>query len=96
MAMIEAMANGSEAPDGSAAGGRTTPQINAKGLGRDGAAKPMIYSAPELGSETPSVQLAKADGGAESNTAKRQQARSNPNRGSRGNKGGSKAGKRKR
>jgi preprotein translocase subunit SecA len=65
------------------------PQIKAKGLDREPAAKPMIYSAPELGSEAPAVQTS---GGEEkpsgqSATARRQQARQNPNRGSRGNKG---------
>jgi hypothetical protein len=47
----------------------------------------MIYSAPELGSEGPSV---KRSGGeattSASKTAKRQQARANPNRGNRGNR----------
>ena len=65
-----------------------SPHIMAKGLGRDGGAQPMTYSAPELGSESPSVQTAPGAkaGAAESKTAKRQQARSNPNRGSRGSK----------
>ncbi len=65
------------------------PHISAKGLDRGGQEKPMIYSAPELGSDTPSVHTTgdtKAGAG-ESKTARRQQARSNPNRGSRGNKG---------
>ncbi len=93
-----AAADAETAADSRSGNGRAAPQISAKGLGRDTSARPMIYSAPELGSETPSVQLAKADGdGVASNTARRQQARSaNPNRGSRGNKGGGKATKRKR
>jgi preprotein translocase subunit SecA len=65
------------------------PRINAKGLDRTGGDKPLTYIAPELGSESPSVQTS---GGTEkpksaSATARRQQARSNPNRGSRGNRG---------
>jgi preprotein translocase subunit SecA len=66
------------------------PQIKAKGLDREPAAKPMIYSAPELGSETPAVKTTSSGDGAkpagQSSTARRQQARQNPNRGSRGNK----------
>ncbi len=103
---VESGANGSakESANGTGSGsrnGRTAPQISAKGLGRDTSAKPMIYSAPELGSDTPAVQLAKPDAAdGTSSAARRQQPRtSNPNRGSRGNKGASKngkAGKRKR
>jgi preprotein translocase subunit SecA len=66
------------------------PQIKAKGLDREPAAKPMIYSAPELGSETPAVKSTSGDdggrAGGQSATARRQQSRQNPNRGSRGNK----------
>jgi preprotein translocase subunit SecA len=74
------------------------PKINAKGLDRSGGEKPLTYSAPDLGSDAPAVQTS---GGGDksatgSTTAKRQQARSNPNRGSRGNKGGSAKNKRKR
>jgi preprotein translocase subunit SecA len=80
-----------------AQGGR--PQIKAKGLDRRTEEKPLIYSSPELGSETPNVQT--SAGGAEkasrSATARRQQAaRQNPNRGSRGNKGAANRNKRKR
>jgi preprotein translocase subunit SecA len=74
------------------------PHIRAKGLDRTGGARPLTYSAPELGSESPSVKTTTDDEkavGASSATARRQQARSNPNRGSRGNKGGAKS-KRKR
>jgi len=72
-----------------AGNGKAAPHINAKGLARDTSAKPLVYSAPELGSETPAVQTSKSDkpGIAPSGTARRQQSRSsNPNRGSRGNK----------
>jgi preprotein translocase subunit SecA len=69
--------------------GNGKPTINAKGLDRSGGEKPLTYSAPELGSDAPAVQTSgggdKASSG--SATARRQQARSNPNRGSRGNKG---------
>src|SRR3954447_17101453 len=66
------------------------PGIKAKGLDRTGGDKPLTYTAPDLGSESPSVQTSGGEkpNGATSATAKRQQARSNPNRGSRGNKGG--------
>ena len=66
------------------------PEIKAKGLDRTGGDKPLTYTAPDLGSDSPSVQTSGGDqaAGAKSATAKRQQARSNPNRGSRGNKGG--------
>ena len=86
--------------DEPAAGNGAHPQIKAKGLDRGRTDKPLVYSSPELGSEAPSVQTGSASGekaaaGAESATARRQQARSsNPNRGSRGNKGG--ANRRKR
>jgi len=69
--------------------GKGKPHINAKGLNRDTSAKPLVYSAPELGSDTPAVQASKDDraSAGSSNTARRQQARgNNPNRGSRGNK----------
>jgi preprotein translocase subunit SecA len=76
-----------------------TPHIRAKGLDRGaGRERPLTYSAPELGSDGPSVNTTTDDdkpSGASSATARRQQARSNPNRGSRGNKGGAKS-KRKR
>jgi preprotein translocase subunit SecA len=75
------------------------PEIKAKGLDRTGGDKPLTYTAPELGSDSPSVQTSGGDKalGANSATAKRQQARSNPNRGSRGNRGsGSSRSKRKR
>jgi preprotein translocase subunit SecA len=76
------------------------PEIRAKGLDRTGGDKPLTYIAPELGSESPSVQQTSGSDkpvGANSATAKRQQARSNPNRGSRGNKGsGASRSKRKR
>jgi preprotein translocase subunit SecA len=61
-----------------------------------------VYSSPELGSDSPAVQTSEPgdDGPAKSATARRQQqARSNPNRGSRGNrksKSGAKPNKRKR
>jgi preprotein translocase subunit SecA len=80
------------------AGTNGKPKINAKGLDRTGGEKPLTYSAPELGSDAPAVQTS---GGSDktagaSATAKRQQARSNPNRGSRGNKGAASKNKRKR
>ena len=88
-----AAANGGGGGGGSAGDGHDAhPQIRAKGLDRGKADVPLVYTAPELGSETPSVQTS---GGSDkpassgSATARRQQARSsNPNRGSRGNKGG--------
>jgi preprotein translocase subunit SecA len=90
-AMIEAAQAEHEHANGKA------PQISAKGLGRERTEQPMIYSAPELGSDTPSLQRTSDEQeAAESKTAKRQQARSaNPNRGSRGNRPG-KAPKRKK
>ncbi|HZC72751.1 MAG TPA: preprotein translocase subunit SecA [Jatrophihabitans sp.] len=66
------------------------PRINAKGLDRSGGEQPLTYTAPELGSDTPAVQTTRGDGapktGGRSATARRQQSRQNPNRGSRGNK----------
>src|SRR4051812_12031611 len=74
------------------------PHIKAKGLDRATEEKPLIYSAPELGSETPAVRTSGGTEktGGQSATARRQQARQNPNRGSRGNKGSSSRNKRKR
>jgi hypothetical protein len=64
------------------------PQISAKGLGRPRAeTAPLTYSAPALGSETPEVHVegvAAPAAGNRAGTAK--QRRTNPNRGSRGNK----------
>jgi preprotein translocase subunit SecA len=70
------------------ADGKGAPHISAKGLDRDKAAKPLVYSAPTLGSETPEVRVTSGDGAsAASKSAKRQQqSRANPNRGSRGNR----------
>ena len=64
-----------------------TPHIKAKGLDRGSDTdRPLVYTAPELGSETPQVRTS---GGAAKEPAagRRQQPRGNPNRGSRGNKG---------
>src|SRR5262249_30875451 len=75
------------------------PQIKAKGLDHKTEEKPLIYSSPELGSETRNAQTAGdgAEKSGQSATARRQQARQNPNRGSRGNKaGGGNRGRRKR
>jgi preprotein translocase subunit SecA len=82
MSMLESAQQEHEA---AANGGK--PEIRAKGLDRTGGDKPLTYTAPELGSDGPSVQTtAEKPAGAGSASAKRQQARSNPNRGSRGNK----------
>src|SRR6202035_3924630 len=63
------------------------PQIRAKGLDRDTSAKPLVYSSPELGSDSPNVQTTTESlDGTTSSGSRRQQARSNPNRGSRGNR----------
>ena len=77
--------------------GRAAPHISAKGLDRDTSAKPLVYSAPTLGSETPEVRVTNGDGptGASRSAKRQQQSRANPNRGSRGNRG-SNARKRKR
>ena len=72
--------------------GHLAPHVSAKGLDRDTSAKPLVYSAPTLGSETPEVRVTGSDGsasgaGGASKSAKRQQqSRANPNRGSRGNR----------
>jgi len=64
------------------------PQISAKGLGRPRSeTAPLTYSAPALGSEAPEVHVeggAAPEGGSRAEAAK--QRRTNPNRGSRGNK----------
>ncbi|SHF84011.1 protein translocase subunit secA [Jatrophihabitans endophyticus] len=67
-----------------------SPKVRAKGLDRNQGKQPLTYSAPDLGSDAPAVTTEADDSpkGGTSATAKRQQARSNPNRGSRGNKGG--------
>jgi preprotein translocase subunit SecA len=78
----------------------SAPQIKAKGLDRRREEQALTYSAPELGSDSPSVQTdgaAKAAATSGSATARRQQARSgNPNRGSRGNKSTANRNKRKK
>jgi preprotein translocase subunit SecA len=67
---------------------KSAPHVTAKGLDRDVSAKPLVYSSPELGSDSPSVTTSGGEPktGGTSATARRQQARSNPNRGSRGNR----------
>jgi preprotein translocase subunit SecA len=66
------------------------PHINARGLGNGGGDQPLTYIAPELGSDTPAVRTTNtgkaAAAAGTSPTARRSQSRSNPNRGSRGNK----------
>src|SRR5689334_4981637 len=66
------------------------PQVTAKGLDRDDQNdKSLVYSSPELGSDTPSVQTT-GDTGTTGGAARKprpggnQRTRSNPNRGSRG------------
>ena len=80
----------SESESEPASNGATRPQLRAKGLDRSVSQKPLTYSAPELGEDTPSITHdgGDADATAKSGTssARRQQARRNPNRGSRGNK----------
>jgi preprotein translocase subunit SecA len=82
--------------DGKAA----APHVSAKGLDRDGSARPLVYSAPTLGSDAPDVRVSASedtDSGSSSKSAKRQQqSRSNPNRGSRGNRSTGTARRRKR
>jgi preprotein translocase subunit SecA len=77
------------APDGHDGHG---PQISAKGLQREQPERPLVYSAPALGSDTPDVRVTgeatSAAANSESKTARRQQARANPNRGNRGNRAG--------
>ena len=80
-------------PNGAQPNGRSTaPHINAKGLDRDTSGRPLIYSSPTLGSDAPEVRMTSDDqdssgpSSASSSTARRQQSRSNPNRGSRGNR----------
>ncbi|HEY7047939.1 MAG TPA: preprotein translocase subunit SecA [Jatrophihabitantaceae bacterium] len=67
---------------------KPAPQVSARGLNRDASSRPLVYSAPTLGSDTPDVRVTGGDDSAsESKSAKRQQqSRSNPNRGSRGNR----------
>src|SRR5262249_16720714 len=64
---------------------KAAPQVSARGLNRDASSRPLVYSAPTLGSDAPEVRVTGGDGAAdESKSAKRQQqSRSNPNRGSR-------------
>jgi preprotein translocase subunit SecA len=83
LSMLEAAQEEHEAAQG-------RPEIKAKGLDRTGGEKPLTYTAPELGSEGPSVKTTGGEkpAGTNSATARRQQARSNPNRGSRGNRSG--------
>ena len=80
-------------PNGAQPNGRSTaPHISAKGLERDTSARPLIYSSPTLGSDTPEVRMTSEEESSSdrssgtSSTARRQQNRSNPNRGSRGNR----------
>jgi preprotein translocase subunit SecA len=63
--------------------------LKAKGLQREQASRPLLFSGPEAGTDEPTVRAensAAAGTNSNSNTAKRQAARSNPNRGNRGNK----------
>ena len=63
------------------------PHISAKGLDRSEQAAPLTYSAPALGSEAPEVHTEGGQRPSASKAAKSaNQRRTNPNRGSRGNK----------
>jgi preprotein translocase subunit SecA len=67
---------------------QAAPQIAAKGLERTGGDRPLTYTAPTIDSEEPVVRTEggeKPDAGG-TNSARRQASRSNPNRGSRGNR----------
>ncbi len=90
----EAATNGAS-PNGAGKGAK--PAVRAKGLERS-EQRGLTYTSPELGSDAPSVTT--TDDGAESSsssaTARRQAARGNPNRGSRGNKRTSNANRSKR
>jgi preprotein translocase subunit SecA len=75
--------------------GEHHPHVTAKGLERRESDVPLTYTAPELGSDSPSIRTDRsaggdgaggADGAGGSASARRQQSRSNPNRGSRGNR----------
>jgi hypothetical protein len=64
------------------------PHVRAKGLDRDNSSKSLVYTSPELGSESPNVQRT-TEGGADAggaNAQRPQRSRGNPNRGSRGNR----------
>jgi preprotein translocase subunit SecA len=67
------------------------PQVKAKGLDRDDLGdKSLVYTSPELGSDAPSVQTTGTGSPAGARKPRpagnRQRSRTNPNRGSRGNK----------
>ncbi|MCW2603730.1 MAG: secA, partial [Pseudonocardiales bacterium] len=65
------------------------PRIAAKGLQVDRSERPLIYSAPELGEDGPSIKTGStADGTASDKPKPGAAPRSNPNRGSRGNRPG--------
>jgi hypothetical protein len=66
------------------------PNIRAKGLDRTVSKAPLVYSSPELGSDTAEVRVVtsdEAEGDPASGTTRRP-ARPNPNRGNRGNSRG--------
>jgi preprotein translocase subunit SecA len=83
---IAAGLSGDNEPTEAASPEPATPHITAKGLERDTSARPMIYSAPELGSDAPTVTTDNGSNGSGSSGAGRSATRSNPNRGNRGNK----------
>jgi len=92
LSMLAAAQEAHEGDQGVNANG-ARPQVTAKGLDRDDQDdKSLVYSSPELGSETPSVQTSGGTGSTGGAPQKprpggnRQRTRSNPNRGSRGNK----------
>ena len=62
------------------------PHVTAKGLERTTSKAPLMYSAPELGSDTPVVRTEAAEGGTSGANRRQPSRSSNPNRGSRGNK----------
>ena len=65
------------------------PRIAAKGLQQDRTERPLIYSAPELGEDGPSIKTGSStDGSTPAKPKPGATPRGNPNRGSRGNRPG--------
>ena len=82
-----------QAEHDSALSNAAAPKVKAKGLDRDAQSngRGLTYSSPELGSDSPAVtnDADTVSTGSGSGAARRQSARTNPNKGSRGNKSGS-------
>ena len=85
---LSLLAEAQQQHDAAENGAHARPHVSAKGLDRDTSQqqKGLVYTSPELGSDAPAVQTSTDEDASRGAAGNRRPARSNPNKGSRGNK----------